>query len=104
MPAQPGQVRGGTAATGQPGQVGAVFAIRGQIAGLDVFDSPRTWASLMPKLVRSYGLDALEAAVRWPCGSTPCGLRHSEVEITVELLDNRNVVLVAKSRGVARIN
>ena len=44
----------------QDGQVGAVFAIRGQIAGLDVFDSPRTWASLMPKLVRSYGLDALD--------------------------------------------
>ena len=39
----------------QEWQVGAVFAIRGQIAGLDVFDSPRTWASLMPKLVRSYG-------------------------------------------------
>jgi len=39
-------------------QVGAVFAIHGAIAGLDVFDSPRTWRSLLPKLVRSYGLDA----------------------------------------------
>ena len=47
----------------QDGQVGAVFAIRGQIAGLDVFDSPRTWASLMPKLVRSYGLDALDLGI-----------------------------------------
>ena len=47
----------------QEGQVGAVFAIRGQIAGLDVFDSPRTWASLMPKLVRSYGLDALDHGI-----------------------------------------
>ena len=45
------------------GQVGAIFAIRGQIAGLDVFDSPRTWASLMPKLVRSYGLDALDMGI-----------------------------------------
>ena len=45
------------------GQVGAVFAIRGQIAGLDVFDSPRTWAALMPKLVRSYGLDALDLGI-----------------------------------------
>ena len=47
----------------QEGQVGAVFAIRGQVAGLDVFDSPRTWSSLMPKLVRSYGLDALDLGV-----------------------------------------
>ena len=45
------------------GQVGAVFAIRGQIAGLDVFDSPRTWALLMPKLLRSYGLDALDLGI-----------------------------------------
>ena len=45
------------------GQVGAIFAIRGQIAGLDVFDAPRTWAALMPKLVRSYGLDALDMGI-----------------------------------------
>ena len=45
------------------GQVGAVFAIRGQIAGLDVFDTPRTWTLLMPKLVRSYGLDALDFGI-----------------------------------------
>jgi hypothetical protein len=45
------------------GQVGAVFAIRGAIVGLDAFDSPGTWARVMPGLVRSYGLDALDAAV-----------------------------------------
>ena len=45
------------------GQVGAIFAIRGQVAGLDVFDAPRTWAALMPKLVRSYGLDALDMGI-----------------------------------------
>jgi hypothetical protein len=45
------------------GQVGAIFAIRGQIAGLDVFDAPHTWAALMPKLVRSYGLDALDMGI-----------------------------------------
>jgi hypothetical protein len=44
------------------GQVGAVFAIRGAIVGLDAFDSPRTWARVMPGLVRSYGLDALDTA------------------------------------------
>jgi len=45
------------------GQVGAVFAIRGAIVGLDAFDSPSTWARVMPGLVRSYGLDALDAAI-----------------------------------------
>jgi hypothetical protein len=45
------------------GQVGAVFAIRGAIVGLDAFDSARTWARVMPGLVRSYGLDALDTAV-----------------------------------------
>jgi hypothetical protein len=45
------------------GQVGAVFAIRGAIVGLDAFDSAPTWARVMPALVRSYGLDALDAAV-----------------------------------------
>lgn len=46
-----------------PGQVGAVFTIRGAIAGLDVFDSPKTWRRTMPKLMRSYGLDALDGAI-----------------------------------------
>ena len=45
------------------GQVGAVFAIRGAIAGLDAFESPDTWARAMPSLLRSYGLDALDTAV-----------------------------------------
>jgi len=40
-------------------QVGALFTIRGMIAGFDAFDHPRTWAQTVPKLLRSYGLDAL---------------------------------------------
>jgi hypothetical protein len=44
-------------------QVGAVFAIRGHVVGLDAFDSPATWSELIPKLLRSYGLDALDSAV-----------------------------------------
>lgn len=44
-------------------QVGAVFAIRGRIAGLDAFDCEETWRQLMPKLVRSYGLDALDRGI-----------------------------------------
>ena len=44
----------------QPDQVGAVFALGDAICGLDVFDNPATFAALLPKLVRSYGIDALE--------------------------------------------
>ena len=45
-------------------QAGALFAINGVIVGLDLFDSPATWRKLMPKLVHSYGLDALDRAPR----------------------------------------
>jgi len=44
-------------------QVGAVFIIRGMVAGMDVFDSPPTWRRTMPTLLRSYGLDALDTAI-----------------------------------------
>jgi hypothetical protein len=45
-------------------QAGAMFAINGVIVGLDLFDSPATWRKLMPKLVHSYGLDALDRTTR----------------------------------------
>jgi hypothetical protein len=43
-----------------PNQLGAVFAIDGVIAGLELFDSPATWRKSMRKIVESYGLDALD--------------------------------------------
>ncbi len=42
-------------------QAGAIFAIGGRIAGLELFDHPDTLARLYPKLVRSYALDALDS-------------------------------------------
>ena len=42
-------------------QAGAMFAIGGRIAGLELFDHPATLAQLLPKLVRSYALDALDS-------------------------------------------
>jgi hypothetical protein len=44
------------------GQVGAVFAIHGRIAGIDVFDCADTFSKAVPKLMRSYALDALESS------------------------------------------
>ena len=46
------------------GQSGAVFAINGNVVGVDLFDSPETFRKLFPKLLRSYGLDALDHARR----------------------------------------
>ena len=41
-------------------QVGAVFAINGRPVGLEMFDSPETFASTLGRLVESYALDAIE--------------------------------------------
>lgn len=41
-------------------QVGAIFAVNGRVAGLDLFDAPSTWRKLAPKLVRSYAVDAID--------------------------------------------
>lgn len=46
--------------TSEPGQVGALFALGRDLVGLDCFDQARTLAALLPKLVASYALDALE--------------------------------------------
>lgn len=43
------------------GQVGALFAIDGKITGFDLFDYALTLHKLLPKLVRSYALDALDS-------------------------------------------
>ena len=46
--------------TALPGQTGAIFALAGKVVGLELFFSPDTLAKLLPKLVRSYALDAIE--------------------------------------------
>ncbi|MGH7847928.1 MAG: ARPP-1 family domain-containing protein [Candidatus Binatia bacterium] len=43
-------------------QVGAAFAVNGEVIGFDLFDSPATLKKLLSKLVRSYALDAIESA------------------------------------------
>ena len=41
-------------------QVGALFAIGSEVVGFDLFDRRSTLAALLPKLVRSYAVGALE--------------------------------------------
>ena len=49
------------------GQCGAVFAIGRRMVGLELFDAEETLRKLFPKLLRSYGLDALDHARSEPC-------------------------------------
>ena len=44
-----------------PGQTGAIFVVGNRQFGLDLFDKPETFAAFLPKLVRSYAIDAMEA-------------------------------------------
>ncbi|NIP18038.1 MAG: hypothetical protein GWM87_07685 [Xanthomonadales bacterium] len=48
------------------GQVGAVFSIRGRPVGMEMFDSAETCVLLMPKIIRSYALDAIDPGYRPP--------------------------------------
>ena len=43
-----------------PNQLGAVFAIGDRVEGLELFDCSETLAEMLPKLVRSHAIDALE--------------------------------------------
>lgn len=44
------------------GQKGAIFAINSDVVGMDLFDAAAPLRALLPKLVRSYALDAIELA------------------------------------------
>jgi ARG/rhodanese/phosphatase superfamily protein len=41
-------------------QRGAVFTVSGRLAGMELFDCASTWRRLMPKIVRSYAVEALD--------------------------------------------
>lgn len=43
-----------------PGQVGAVFALDGQVRGVEILDKPDTFARLLAKLIGSYAMDAID--------------------------------------------
>lgn len=45
-------------------QVGVMFAIDGEIEGMDLFDATDTFAAMLPKLARSFAIDAIETANR----------------------------------------
>jgi len=70
-------------------QRGAVFTVHGLLAGMELFDSASTWDRLMPKIVRSYAIDALEERAD----------QKKRVEIAPDVL--LDVVAQAKSSSFA---
>ncbi len=60
-------------------QRGAVFCLGGRVAGLELFDRPATFSVLMPALVQSYALDAMEGRLH---GGAP------EAEAVAEFLSD----------------
>ena len=44
----------------EPKQVGSIFVVNGSAAGLEVFASSKTHKRMLPRLVRSYAVDALD--------------------------------------------
>ena len=46
-----------------PNQVGALFMVGKERLGLDLFDQPETFASMLPRLVRSYAVDVIERPI-----------------------------------------
>jgi len=46
-----------------PWQLGAIFMVGKERVGLDLFDQPATFASMLPRLVRSYAVDVIERPV-----------------------------------------
>jgi hypothetical protein len=48
----------------QKNQIGAIFGIDGEIAGMDCFEEPGVFEKIFPKLLRSYALDAIDSS--WP--------------------------------------
>lgn len=45
-------------------QVGALFALNGKVQGFDLFDATQTAGTMLPKLVQSYALDAIDAGLQ----------------------------------------
>jgi hypothetical protein len=54
----------------EPRQVGAVVAIDGRAVGIELFDSSGAFGRYLPKLVRSYALDALETLAGEPTAAS----------------------------------
>jgi hypothetical protein len=84
----------------QAGQSGALFAIDGRIVGLELFDSAEILKKLFAKLLRSYGLDALDHARMKPFGEeTPCAPEQAN-EFLARIVESKSEEFPAVGEGM----
>ena len=71
-------------------QIGSLFLVDGKVAGLEIFSSEKTHSQVLPRIVRSYGLDAIDTdRSRRRSGNKWVGPNTDEVQdATREFLDN----------------
>ena len=62
------------------GQVGSFFTVKGRLAGMELFDSAETCHLLMPKIIRSYALDAIDPGHR-PSNNSGIGSPKEVLEL-----------------------
>ena len=62
------------------GQVGSFFSVKGRLAGMELFDSAETCRLLMPKIIRSYALDAIDPGYR-PSNNSGIGSPKEMLEL-----------------------
>jgi len=82
----------------EPGQTGAVFALNGSVAGLEVFDHPDAFAKMLPKLVRSWALDAIEDSPG-DVAAPPIEAAHAFLDVVAEA-DMRSFTAVGQGIDV----
>lgn len=73
-------------------QVGVVFAIDGQVEGMDLFDATDTLGAMLPKLARSFAVDALESASH----DAP----QAQISVAAQFLDRLAAAAVDSYPGV----
>lgn len=78
------------------GQVGALFVVSGRVASLDLFDSEATLRRILPKLVRSCAVDAIDTGADAASPGVPEGAAAERFLEAVAAAPHH----VAKARGM----
>lgn len=73
----------------QPNQIGSVFLVDGQVSGMEIFKSEKTHKSLMPKLVQSYALDAIDSTLSRKSDEKVVEFSQDQLEKTVKEFTSR---------------
>jgi hypothetical protein len=99
-----------TALAPQPGQVGAAFAVRGRLAGVELFDNTDTLRLYLPGVVAGFALDALDTDGpddEWPGDETaipppPAPAGEVTLQAVREMLARIADTLPARRPGVGQ--